>query len=376
MKDYKQFKKNLIIAIVIVVVAVASGIYIGSQDSRNAINKAIFRNETSQSECPQIVLENAKNSSVYAYGNKVAILEGNNLNIYNQEGKKEKSIEVALNQPKAAIAGNYLLLGDSNGSNVYLIQNTDLKWSKTIDGHVSIASVNTAGIAGISVSDTTYRSVIIMYDYSGKELFKYFLSKTTVTSLDISNDGKYLSFVEVETPGMSVVSRVKTISVDKAKKEPENAIMHTYETKDNVLIIAIRHDEEKVVVFKDNGIYICKNGNEEKLTDLPENSGFAGIDLKDHCYKLDENSNGRNSIITIFNTDNKSGRTYEIEDAVINISTMKDMLAINVGSKVLFINSSARPVKRYLTNENISKILLGDSIAAIIYNDTISIVKI
>ena len=82
MKDYKQFKKNLIIAIVIIVVAVASGIYIGNQDSRNAINKAIFRNETTQSECPQIVLENAKNSSIYAYGNKIAILEGNNLNIY------------------------------------------------------------------------------------------------------------------------------------------------------------------------------------------------------------------------------------------------------------------------------------------------------
>ena len=376
MKDFKQFKKNLIIAIVIVVVAVASGIYIGNQDSRNAINKAIFKNETSQDECPQIVLENAKNSSIYAYGNKIAILEGNNLNIYNQEGKKEKSIEVALNQPKASTAGSYLLLGDSNGSNVYLIQGTDLRWSKTIDGHVSIASVNSAGIVGISVADTTYKSVVIMYDYNGKELFKNFLSKTTVTSLDISNDGKYLSFVDIETPGMSVVSHVKTISVDKAKKEPENAIINTYETKDNVLIIAIKHDEDKVIVFKDNGLYICKNGTEEKLTDLPENSGFAGINLNDHCYKLDENSNGRNSILTVFNTDNKVGRTCEIEDAVISISTMKDMLAINVGSKVLFINSSARPVKRYLTNDNISKILLGDSVAAVVYKDTISIVKL
>ena len=55
---------------------------------------------------------------------------------------------------------------------------------------------------------------------------------------------------------------------------------------------------------------------------------------------------------------------------------MKEMLAINEDSKVLFINSRARPVKRYLTNENISKILLGDNIAAIVYNDTISIVKI
>ncbi len=376
MKDFKQFKKNLIIAVIIVVVAVVSGIYIGNQDSRNAINKAIFRNETSQEECPEIVLENAKNSAIYAYGNKIAIIEENNLNIYNQEGKKEKSIEVALNQPKASTAGNYLLLGDSNGSNIYLIQNTDLKWTKTIEGHVSIASVNSSGMVGISMSETTYKSVIIMYDNNGKELFRNFLSKTTVTSLDISNDGKYLSFIDVETPGMSVVSRVKTISVDKAKKEPENAIIHTYETKDNVLVIEIKHDEEKVIVFKDNGIYICKNGNEEKLTELPENSGFAGINLKDHCYKLDENSNGRNSIITVFNTDNKSGRTYEIEDAVINIATSKDMFAINVGSKVLFINTSTRPIKKYITNKNISKVLLGDNIAAIVYKDTISIVKI
>ena len=40
------------------------------------------------------------------------------------------------------------------------------------------------------------------------------------------------------------------IRVDKAKKEPENAIIHTYETKDNVLVIEIKHDEEKVIVFK------------------------------------------------------------------------------------------------------------------------------
>jgi len=376
MKDKKLLKKYLIIALIIVAIATVSGFYIGSQESRDVINKTVFKTEVTQADAPRIELDQSTNSSVYAYGSRVAVLSGNKLTIYNNKAEKEKEIEVVVNQAKFATAGNYLLLADAEGSNVYLIHNGNLQWKKTIDGQTSQVCVTEKGAVGISMSGTTYKSVIIMYGITGQELFRSYLASATVTDLDISNDGKYLSYVEISTSGLSVVSMVKTISVDKAKQSSSESILYTYSSQSNELVLKIKQNGSKVVEFKDTGIFVCDKGEENKILEIPTNSGFADIDLNGYAYKLVENIDGENSELTVQNVNTTAASIYTISEAVISMYCSKSMIAINIGNEVLFVNARAWPSKKYVTDKNISDIVMGDQIAAIIYKDSVSIVKL
>ena len=55
----------------------------------------------------------------YAYSNHIAIVGNNKLTIYNSSANVENTIDVVVNTPKFYSNGNYLLLADENGQNLY-----------------------------------------------------------------------------------------------------------------------------------------------------------------------------------------------------------------------------------------------------------------
>lgn len=66
---------------------------------------------------------------------------------------------------------------------------------------LSQISINKNGYVAVTVVDTSYKTVIEMYDNQGNRLFKTFLSSTRVISTTISNDNKYLAIAEIDTSG-------------------------------------------------------------------------------------------------------------------------------------------------------------------------------
>ena len=57
------------------------------------------------------------------------------------------------------------------------------------------------------------------------------------------------------------------------------------------------------------------------------------------------------------------------------IYTYNNTVCVNLGTEVLFINSSGWLVKRYKSTQEVRNIVLGDSIAGIIYKDKIEIIS-
>lgn len=50
-------------------------------------------------------------------------------------------------------------------------------WETEVEGNVSKIDVNENGYVSIILKGTTYKSVIVVYDAKGNELFKTYLSK-------------------------------------------------------------------------------------------------------------------------------------------------------------------------------------------------------
>ena len=56
--------------------------------------------------------------------------------------------------------------------------------------------------------------------------------------------------------------------------------------------------------------------------------------------------------------------------------TYGDIISMNLGTEVEFVNTSGWLVKRYIANQEITNIVVSDSIAGIIYKDKIEIINL
>lgn len=375
-------KKILIVlgSLVLIAIIVVMGLYIGNSSTRLWIDRHILKKELLENELPSIKIDDAEKIKVYAYSNYIATVEDNTLTIYNQSAKDITTINISVTNPKFASSGKYLLVGDEEGENLYLIYNDSLQWHKKVEGNISQIAVNSNGAACVVLTGTTYKSVIVMYDIIGKEEFKTFLSSTSATDVIISDDSKYLSFVEIKTTGMSIESKIKTISVEKAKNTPKESIIYTYTMNPNTLALKIKYKKNKIVTLCDDSVHVLSDGSDEELFKIDNNVSFIDINLEGYACKVTENQTSsllKNEYeLQIQNIDNKKTNLYMINSTVKNLYCSDSIVAISQGSEVEFVNDRGWLIKKFNSVQNIKDITIGDSIVGIIYRNRIEVMGI
>ena len=106
---------------------------------------------------------------------------------------------------------------------------------------------------------------------------------------------------------------------------------------------------------------------------------FASIELSNASITIEEKSSGlftADSVVNIINSDNKSTSLYTAELVTKEIYTTGNIIALNLGAEVEFINTSGWLVKRYTAEQEITSIVISNSIAGIVYRDKIEIINL
>lgn len=374
----KKIIKYLLITLIIIAAIIVVSLYLGNRNARLWINKNILKRDIGEEDLPSIEI-NSQNSKVFAYSDKVAILENGTLSIYNSSAKKISDIQVSMANPIYKTAGEYLLIADEGGNSFYLINDESLQWKKTIDGQISKITVNKNGAVGIVVTGTTYKSILIMYDISGNENFRTYLATTLATDIAISNNSRFLSFIEINTTGASIISKVKTISVDKAKNEPKDAIIYTYELDSNVLAIKLCYSGDDIKLMTDVNLNKLKDGNLQKIDDFSDDISFADITLDNNMVEIKENKSkaiNADYEVDFINDENQKVNVYYFQDAIKSMVCYGSNVALNFGNEIEFVNTRGNLVKKYTSLKNIKDIQIADKIAAIIYKDNVEILAL
>ena len=388
--EFKQFnnsdeekslnKKKVIIAVVIAIIiiftAVIGIVYANNQNVRDFMDTYIFFKTVKENDLAYINIDTEENIHTFAYYNYVVVLKNNKLTLYNSSGKEVEDFEVNISTPIFASQDNYLVVAEKGHQKVYLIKDKKIIWEKNVDGQISRVSINENGYVSIIVSGTSYKSVITTYTKDGAEVFKTFLSNTVAIDSDISKDNKFLSFCEMDLSGTLIQSRVKVISIEKAKQDPSNSIIFTYEIPANSLVTNIEyHDKDELICLCDNGVFLLKNGNIEKLSELNQsNVSFAGIKLAKSYFEVTEDKfgiNNQNSNLIIHNTSNKNISTYRIKGVAKDAIANNGVIAINLGSEVYFINENGWLIKKYTSSQEVKNVVVSNNIAGIIYRNKI-----
>lgn len=384
-KKIKNISKNqkifiILFLILIISVILVFSLYFNNINVRKWIDVNILKKEIKSENLPTIELTEDKNIKTCAFNRYIGTLNGNEFNIYDNIGKKLKSLEIEIVNPIFSSNGRFLVIAENKGSKLYVIEDKEIIWEKEIEGNISQVFVNKNGYVAITIVDTSNKAVIGLYDNKGENLFNAIQSSTRAEKVSISNDNKYLAIAEIDTSGTIIKSNIKVITIEEAKKESGVTPMKSYNNENGDLIVDIVYqDNNDLLCMYTNKINVIKsNGTEEQLTDL-NNCIFASVDLSNSILTVKEKSSGLfNSVTTIniINTYNKNTIEYNTDSVSKELYTKGSVIALNLGNQVEFINENGLLLKRYNANQEVTNIVISDSIAGIIYRDRIEIVNL
>lgn len=376
-KTIKKILKILGILLVIALIITSIILYRENRDIQNFFDENILKKTVTEKELISIEVASDSNKYICAFSRYIGILNNNTLIAYNTYAKQEFSLNINITTPIFSSNGKYLTIAEKNGNKVYLVADKNIVWQNDIEGKIEKISVNQNGYIAVSVSQTSYKSIITTYSPEGKELCKTYLSTTYTADLAISSDNKYLAIAETNLSGIQIKSGIRIISIENAKAGLEDSTTYKAEVGEDSIITSICYDSNNnLMCMLDDKILKIGNGTQKQIIKYNENTLFAEINLENQIVEVMNNDDEKLlTKIKVTNTKTEKSREYFINSLPKEIDAKGKILAINTGTEVYFINSDGFLHTKYLANQEIKEIVISEQMAGIIYKNKIEIIK-
>ena len=355
-------------------------VYFNNVNFRMWCDENIINKEISQSKVKKIVISKDENVQVFAYDKYICVLRKKTLEFYNRIGTKKNTIEVDITNAEFSATGRYLAICEKNGQKFYLISGKEKIYENEIEGNINQIQVNRNGYLSVVISNTSYKSVVDVFDKNGKEIFKTNLSTARVVDVSISQDSKYLAIAEVDFSGIIIKSSIQIVSMDLAQTNPEKAFINKYEATIGKLIMKIKYQENSklICMYNDSIDIFFENENKEFVKYDEKKLAFVTIDLNNRIALAEENSSGEytsDTYLKILNPQNNKTKQYITSNVAKSILTSENKIAINFGTELHIINTNGILIKKYKSNSEINNVYMTDNLTAIVYSDSIAIIN-
>lgn len=366
----------LIIAIITVVI-----VYCNNAEFRKWADKNVLRKEIKQGKTVSIEFKGETDTNIYAFDKYIVVLENKELKIYDTVGVEVAKIGTQINNPIFDTAGKYLIIAEENGQKLYLFSGKEMLWETQIEGKITEIQVNENGYAGIVISDISYKNIINVYDVTGKSLFKTYVATNKVIDISLSNNNQYLAIAEIDLSGVMLQSSIRVISIEKARTDPSNSIINTHYSQVGKLIMNIEYQsKERLLCSYSDEIQIIEKDNKSIAKELKNSKiSYSSIELKNNIMTIEESQTKENkplSSVYITNILNQKIKKYEIEEIAKSVDTYEKVIALNFGTELHIINTNGWLMKKYISNQEINKIVMSNKLVGIIYRDKIEIVEL
>lgn len=384
-KINKLNRKKIVITIavilIIILLIVAIVLYISKNDVRNWIDINIFRKNISEQDIQVINLNTDKNNQIHVYNNYISVLNDKTVTLYNSYGEKITSIEVNINSAIFDSSQKYFVIAENRGNEICLIFDKTYLWSQKIEGEILQVHVNKNGYVAVITTDATHKSIVTFFDSQGKKLFASYFASTRIVDASISNDNKYIVIGELDTSGTIIKSNIKILSVQNAQQNPEKTIIYTYEAEDGVLITNVKYQtKNQIACIYDNGLGVIEDQTYREVIKIDnEKITYIANDFNNHVAYVDEENTGlfkAQSNVHIVNTSDYQEKIYKMDYVAKDIYANDNVIAINVGTEIYFVDTNGWLIKRYTANQEITNVKFSESLATVIYKDRIVIIDL
>lgn len=380
MEKKKTIIKIVVLIVLILAIMIISSVYVTDSNFRLYVDRFLNK-EVYENNLKTIEISSEDNPVIHAYDKYIVVLTKGVLKSYDKSANNVSSLDVNITSPMMDSNEKYLVIGENGGKNFCVIRENELLWQESVDGSISKITINSNGYVSVIVTNTTYKSVVIAYNPEGVELFKTYLSSTYALSSDISNNNRYLAIGEVDYSGTIIKSKVKIISIDLAKNDPENSIINSYESEPGEVITSLNYQiGDNVYCMFSNYIQKVNHNENERILDFNENTLFADIYTKNSLVIFEKQSSGlltNEYQIRIINLSTKKETLYFEDLSLIkSLKTSGDNIVLNFINSVQVLTKKGWLSKKYTSTKEIKDIIVAEQIVGIIYKDKIEIIDL
>lgn len=380
----KLRRRTLLVMVLLIIIAIVVlvSIYFFNIEFREWCDKIILRKEILQEDAKNIELDGNENTQVYAYDQYICVFRKKTLEYYNKVGNKVGEIELdIINKVVFTSAGRYMAICEEEGQKFYLICGKEKIFENEVEGDITQINVSRSGYISVVISNTSYKSIVEVYNRSGKEVFRTNLVTARVADISISQDSKYLAIAEVDLSGIIISSSIQVVSMELAQTNPEEAILYKYEAPTDKLIMNIEYQEQnRLICMYNDSIDILQDTASNTLINLENQKlAFMTINLNNRIVLLEEVTTGEytaDTKVRVINPETLKEKEYISKDVAKTIYTSENKIAINYGTELHVISKNGILLKKYISEIEINDIVMAEGLIGIVYKDKIQIINL
>lgn len=228
------------------------------------------------------------NNKLYAYQNEVLVCNSDGIATYNKYGKQtwELDMQGAIDD-YITTNGKYIQIINKDKSLVNIYKGKYETARIKIDGTILSGYINENGDSVIEYTSAGNKTILAIYDMKGSLKYNVKLSNNIIGCLVLSNNSKYLAYVDVNIKGISVSSRVMLVELGK-----DSAVEELY-SSDKSLVYDLSFEGNNLVYKLDEQIIIQNLNSKEKKISAIENESVVSVDIdgKNYSYAVFEEGN-------------------------------------------------------------------------------------
>lgn len=374
-------KYRLLLIIFIVISIILFSLYLGVENFRKFVDEKVIKKEVEENSSKSTYLLTGNKSNVIPTLDNIYTVQSGQLKSYDKYGIEKNSERVSISNPIFDSSDKYATISEKQSISFYLLEDGKVKWEKKVDTPIVGIKVNKNGYVAVMSENNIYKAVVTVFNNKGDKLFKTYVSDSYGMSASISNDNKYLVIGSVNYSKTIANSNIKIVSMEKAKTDPDGAIINEYNIGKLLIDIKIKDGGEVIGQFSNSitrfGILDKK---EEEIYKLESNVEFVDINNNNNIALIEkkvENENNSKFYLKIINAYGKQVSIYDLEDKLPKeILCRNDTIGINMNNGINIYTENGWLKKKYKSSTEIRDFNLSDSIITVIYRDKYEVIGI
>lgn len=359
------FKIVAFLVLLVVVLGTAGLAYLNSQDVdlktislRDLLDRNFF-NGSSVYEVSSTEYEYDSNLSTAFGAHKGYIVKctRDSLIYIDANGNEQWSFPMSLNNPVLKSAGSFLLVADYGAKTFYVFSDKNLEWEKELDNKIINAEISPKGYVTVVHEDERSRGAVTVYNRQGMKCFTVGRAKNFILSSKVSDSGKSVFINSIETSGISTDSVLEFLDIS-------GKMLDVKLTREDTVFPSLWFmDKDNLLVVGDSMFMMLDKGFTEKWQQAVKGKIFSSCVADGKYAVVAANPEDKTGIfesgssgIWIYNSSGERISEYNIKGEVRNMASYEDIIAINSGNKLRFIDLNARQLAEYTSKDTINEV--------------------
>lgn len=298
--------------------------------------------------------ENEGNRFISLGGN-LGIISSEELSVYKLSGSKSMSEPVLLRNPCVVSVSPRYLAYDLGGRNFYLANRKKILAIGSCDSKILNANMSNNGGFTVTTDSADCKSLVTVYDFSGKPTYKFHSSEKYVFDAAVSPSGKCVAILTYGTSEGRFESSLRFGKID------SDGFYANLSLGGSVPLALCYNSDGRVSVVCDDRFLVCNNNGEivgEMSFDGLTPKAFTNPQNKNTAILLNDYRNGGAYKLLVLKPNGELLSSAEISEDVYSISAAGNYIAVQYSDKCIIYKSDMSTHCEFMIPNSVNKCIV------------------